>query len=1797
MNSLVGKVVNAIVYLGANGKGPASVDDDSSFMQGVSAVLAWIINLLSGIWSLIGNVVMNAIYLLVKFALNIVDFFQFFVGKLVGMNTWETGSMGDKSLAQSDVIFRFLTNERVWKVFLAIMGLSIVLLIIFSIISIVRQEYASTINEKESNNKWLLIRKIGRSLVLFLTVPIMVIFGILGSNAVLAGVSSAFKLGSGITLGGQIFVASAYEANRYRSYADEDRRYPMYYRTVTDVVEVNDNHYLCLNYQTGYYEYYPGEIVTFTTQDAEKLGERGFNVDTLPIYNQQVMRPYIAMTSSFCKDIAGGTVSTSMGSKSRNFTLKGITYYIDPTEIEGGSGNSYDVGTYTYKLHLNGNADQAASAGEYGNWEKIKPYIITVYATGSTEMTKAEAIAKGYTTYTVKPTGFGASELLVPQIPALPFDPGSGMEPMDGPTDPIDDDTIVIVDFYKNPVHFLNGVEVHDYDTDDPYIIIPCYLITDRIDRVGNDNESNAYIALDSYDTWLDGQEYYEYYTTFDDSRAISTMQVNALKKIPNTPEDFMSIWNTLDKTSLNVIYNTPSKKYYMFENFVTLRNEYYVMADVIDYAMEWGEELYFVPISFASNLFERPADYSIDRLDVTGVATYLCQENEGLKRKGFFVNYIDETDFYEYSSKTDERYGATFVVCRYSASSQKFIPLTQGNSSFKSSHLASGYKGMIVARGLLDSDNIFTTTYRPTFLRVVDAASTAAKQNLAYVAGLSVVTKTETKTSLSSTGGTLRRAVGVETGTVVTGVETNVTLSFYNESGKAADASTNLYFTINYYTQTESSTVEYSQNGSTYKDVYYDCVFYGVDGSQSISETTEISARFKIVLIEHTIRTSSGYEHQGYTIASYSLAKDNWLKTYTAAGIESAGCATVIDTATGDIKTMQLDYVYFGRETLNHNLLGPLDYNFGGIGDGNGIRLRLALFHGGSYYVEAGKVVYRLQNGSFILDYNFIESYGIGLNYLYNAADLNIVILLFATIVLLQMLWKVVWGLIDRIYNIVLLFIVMPAFVSMIPIDDGARFNNWKKSLIGKVLATYGVAVGLNIFFVLAPIIKEAAQIFDSGDLPSVLARIPMFSDAQFLNRIVYLLFLLVGFTLIQTAPSLISKLLDAEDLAENGAKVKKSVDDLKKEVRDTVSGDKAQKYMKDFKDNAMGYLPGSAFWGDSHPIENWKKKMADRATKRADAADEKEIERAGEEAGEDFDDDNPIIIDGGPNSVPIGGGTGDGDDDNPIIIDGGPNSVPIGGGTGDGAGGGAGAGGGTGGGKSERLTEIEDEEASAEKNMRKAEDEYNTESANVENARQERMAAEGEQNKYNAQARKFGKQYDAVVNSKEYQDARQAKEDADVEFDVATEDHEKASSALKDAMKLVLFNDNEEMAEQYQDDPEQGLFEHEKAKWLKAHGKSDDYELTMREKNQVHKQVQRRMEDEGFHKEYHDVYGEQDAWGNEISKGTKQELAEATAKKKFADQDFAVQDSKAQVFKDKKEEAEKKRDALGTKNADGEYDPDSVIGKKVAAERKAKKSRDQSGEKLDVTTREYVRKHDKAEQAREIFAIAGGGQGSAPASSQPRESAEARAARRQAAVEAARRKKAQELAEGRKDYSSQSLLGLLGSSLGTKRRVRKLVSGKEHARNQNAANNAADAINNQGIGSYLSHKEAKRVAQIQKDLAKGDRKVRHGKGEYVDDVAAKRRELERIIEAGTKRKKNAEIARTAGNNATSLLNQADEASRNGDTARAAELRKQYQAETKRKKEAQKRAKVEGRTASDRDIEKAKNVRKGLKK
>ena len=60
------------------------------------------------------------------------------------------------------------------------------------------------------------------------------------------------------------------------------------------------------------------------------------------------------------------------------------------------------------------------------------------------------------------------------------------------------------------------------------------------------------------------------------------------------------------------------------------------------------------------------------------------------------------------------------------------------------------------------------------------------------------------------------------------------------------------------------------------------------------------------------------------------------------------------------------------------------------------------------------------------------------------------------------------------RVYEIVLMYIVMPASMATLPLDDGARFKVWRETFVTKIILAYGTVFSVNIFVLLLPLISK---------------------------------------------------------------------------------------------------------------------------------------------------------------------------------------------------------------------------------------------------------------------------------------------------------------------------------------------------------------------------------------------------------------------------------------------------------------------------------------------------------------------------------------------------------------------------------------------------------------------------------------------------------------------------------------------------------------------------------------------------
>lgn len=235
--------------------------------------------------------------------------------------------------------------------------------------------------------------------------------------------------------------------------------------------------------------------------------------------------------------------------------------------------------------------------------------------------------------------------------------------------------------------------------------------------------------------------------------------------------------------------------------------------------------------------------------------------------------------------------------------------------------------------------------------------------------------------------------------------------------------------------------------------------------------------------------------------------------------------------------------------------------------------------------------IILSLTKGQFSMDYNFEGKIAMG--NLYSVVDINFLILVFAIVLIFGILGKAVWGLVGRIYQITLLYLMMPVVASTLPIDDkGTRFESWKKQMITEVLSTYGVTIGLNFFFIMIPVIRESTQIFTDADFVNMSSTMKWFAGSpERLNYICYILFLLVAFTLLKTVPKMVQEFTGYnKDVIDSGAKLKadtmKTVQEASTKASNFITGktaiDGAKKAWGKAKEIGAGMIPGKAIYDE---------------------------------------------------------------------------------------------------------------------------------------------------------------------------------------------------------------------------------------------------------------------------------------------------------------------------------------------------------------------------------------------------------------------------------------------------------------------------------------------------------------------------------------------------------------------------------------------------------------------------------------
>ncbi len=601
----------------------------------------------------IGNFVTNLLYGACKWLLAFTDFLQYFIQKLIGLDYWLNSPYYTiEGATESDLLFSFLYNDTVQKTFRALCSVGLVLLIIFTIFAIIRSEWQYIAGGGDgrgqfgdgSNSKATVIRNAIKAIALVIVFPIILIFGIISSDAILASIVKALNIDTGSTFGATLFGISTQSANRYRNYAESEARAP-----ITDEITFymsSDNKYIYLSNNAS---------PTVPTSNDYAIGYGSYDAYQVAIATateytvNSVFRPVDMNNGSF----SGFCVSIDVDGESK--------YYL----VEA---SSEDQLAYYYYLRNVLQVPLMTKTNSIGNNSLLKDL-------------KSKMNGRGFI------SGFAITS----------YDMNSQV-----------------------------GKAVHN-----------TWAYSTIFNQTINFVETLSYTTLSQGDTYLNELTSIDY----------NVLTALGLENVDN----------------VKVMYNSNLiSSYFDGGQFglVQLQSEYGVMSDIVDFMTQNDLTLYMMNVNSSlinwtysgySNVDSKWVGvvgdgkiYSTSDTNENGVLTYSAFENATLKSSGlygkipFVVSYSDAISDVEAgnvlyladSEASNEKDGALFIMCFkvVEGTTTTYVPIihnrpytdpmTNKTYKFDSNYYTADYNGVILARGIMQSDYSNSDYGSPTYIQ-----------------------------------------------------------------------------------------------------------------------------------------------------------------------------------------------------------------------------------------------------------------------------------------------------------------------------------------------------------------------------------------------------------------------------------------------------------------------------------------------------------------------------------------------------------------------------------------------------------------------------------------------------------------------------------------------------------------------------------------------------------------------------------------------------------------------------------------------------------------------------------------------------------------------------------------------------------------------------------------------------------------------------------------------------------------------------------------------------------------------
>lgn len=152
-----------------------------------------------------------------------------------------------------------------------------------------------------------------------------------------------------------------------------------------------------------------------------------------------------------------------------------------------------------------------------------------------------------------------------------------------------------------------------------------------------------------------------------------------------------------------------------------------------------------------------------------------------------------------------------------------------------------------------------------------------------------------------------------------------------------------------------------------------------------------------------------------------------------------------------------------------------------------------------------------------------------------YQLWSINYLFLIVGGIFMMYVMVNITYGMIKRMFILLMLFVISPALCAMYPLDEGAAVKSWSGDVKKNILSAYGAVAGMNLFFSFMPIIQNiniAGSAFGA-----------YMADWAFVSDILQLIILICGLFCVNDFISMISGYIGAGNAFSDGKSLRSNV------------------------------------------------------------------------------------------------------------------------------------------------------------------------------------------------------------------------------------------------------------------------------------------------------------------------------------------------------------------------------------------------------------------------------------------------------------------------------------------------------------------------------------------------------------------------------------------------------------------------------------------------------------------------------